>query len=187
VDIFAPGGLIVSESLKQPDGGITMSGTSMATPHVTGVAALYLEKYPNASPAEVAGALRSGALAGVVVDAKSENGNYLVNTAFLSSDIPQTPVLEEVPVKPNKVTGLVARKAIVANSYTLYWTLPSNNVESEIIGYILEASNDNKSWRVVANPSTISLNYTVPAYKYYRITAMGKFGYGPVSSSLMVK
>jgi subtilisin family serine protease len=179
--------LIVSESLLQPNGGITKSGTSMAAPHVTGVAALYLEKNPLAKPAEVAGALRAGALAGVVVDAKSENGNYLVNTAFLSSDIQATPVELGATEKPAKVTGLVARKAIIANSYTLYWSLPSNSSAALVNGYIIEASSNNKSWITIANPTNASLNYTVPIYKYYRITALGQLGAGPVSSTIMVR
>lgn len=187
VDIFAPGGLIVSESLYQPNGGITKSGTSMAAPHVTGVAALYLEKNPTARPAEVAYALKSGALAGVVVDAKSENGNYLVNTAFLSGDTTSAPLEPVATQKPAKVTGLVARKAIIANSYTLYWTLPSNSEAALITGYILEASQNNRNWITVANPTTASLNYTVAIYKYYRISAVGKLGVGPVSSVLMVR
>jgi serine protease len=187
VDIFAPGGLIVSESLLQPNGGITKSGTSMAAPHVTGVAALYLEKNPLAKPAEVAGALRAGALAGVVVDAKSENGNYLVNTAFLSSDIQATPVELGATEKPAKVTGLVARKAIIANSYTLYWSLPSNSSAALVNGYIIEASSNNRTWTTIANPTNASLNYTVPIYKYYRITALGQLGAGPVSSTIMVR
>jgi len=49
--IFAPGSLITS---AWNDGGIrTISGTSMAAPHVCGAAALYLHKHPDASPAAV--------------------------------------------------------------------------------------------------------------------------------------
>ena len=50
VDIFAPGSLIKSAWY---DGGYrTISGTSMATPHVTGVAALYLQENSSLSPSQ---------------------------------------------------------------------------------------------------------------------------------------
>lgn len=57
VDIIAPGVCILS---TWKDGGYnTISGTSMATPHVTGAAALYVASHPGATPAEV----RTGLLA----------------------------------------------------------------------------------------------------------------------------
>ena len=59
VDVWAPGERILST--KKGGGTTTMSGTSMAAPHVEGGAALYLSKNTAASPTTVEGVLTSGA------------------------------------------------------------------------------------------------------------------------------
>ena len=57
VDLIAPG--VCIKSTWKGGGYNTTSGTSMASPHVTGAAALYLSDHPGASPAAVASALKA--------------------------------------------------------------------------------------------------------------------------------
>jgi subtilisin family serine protease len=66
VDLFAPGVSITSDWYTSDSARATFSGTSMATPHVTGAAALYLAGHPRATPAQVATALVKGAVSGKV-------------------------------------------------------------------------------------------------------------------------
>jgi subtilisin len=60
VDILAPGENILSTSRSGKT--TTMSGTSMASPHVAGAAALYLKGNTGASPAQVSSALKAAAV-----------------------------------------------------------------------------------------------------------------------------
>ncbi|MGI5471488.1 S8 family serine peptidase [Streptomyces sp. CA-132043] len=61
VDIYAPGTDITSDWNEGDDATNTISGTSMATPHVVGAAAVYLAGHQDAKPADVAKALTDGA------------------------------------------------------------------------------------------------------------------------------
>lgn len=61
VDIYAPGSDITSDWNDSDEGTDTISGTSMATPHVVGAAAVYLGGHKDATPDAVAKALTDGA------------------------------------------------------------------------------------------------------------------------------
>jgi len=77
VDWFAPGSMINSAALGSPTATTVMSGTSMASPHVAGVAALYLGWYPAATPSQVRSALYSYTTKGVVTNAKTIRNHML--------------------------------------------------------------------------------------------------------------
>ena len=77
VDWFAPGVSITSAWRSSDTATNTISGTSMATPHTAGVAALYLQTNTGASPAAVRTALFNNTTKGIVSSASTTNNHLL--------------------------------------------------------------------------------------------------------------
>lgn len=78
LDLFAPGSGITSAWYTSNTATNTISGTSMATPHVAGAAALYLQTNPSATPATVSSYLIGRATTGVVGNAGTGSPNRLL-------------------------------------------------------------------------------------------------------------
>jgi subtilisin family serine protease len=80
VDWFAPGLGITSAWYTSSTATNTISGTSMATPHTAGVAALYLQSNPSASSATVSAALAAATTKHVVSNSRTTNNNLLFSS-----------------------------------------------------------------------------------------------------------
>jgi subtilisin family serine protease len=77
VDLFAPGVKVTSDWYSGTAATKTISGTSMSTPHVTGVAALYLQGHPAAGPATVASAIKAATTKNKVPTTRTANNDLL--------------------------------------------------------------------------------------------------------------
>jgi subtilisin family serine protease len=82
VDLFAPGSGILSAWFTSNTATATLSGTSMASPHVAGVAALYKQANPSASATTVRNAIVNNATTNKVTNAGTGSPNRLLYSLF---------------------------------------------------------------------------------------------------------
>jgi subtilisin family serine protease len=83
VDIFAPGSSITAAWFTSSTAAAVLSGTSMASPHVAGVAALYLESNPSASAQAVYDFITETSTKSVVTNSRTTNNHMLYSLGSL--------------------------------------------------------------------------------------------------------
>ncbi|MEU7298061.1 S8 family serine peptidase [Streptomyces exfoliatus] len=81
VDLYAPGSDVTSAWNDSDTGTKTISGTSMAAPHVAGAAALYLAANTSATPADISAALTGAATADAIKNPSAGTANKLLKVA----------------------------------------------------------------------------------------------------------
>jgi subtilisin family serine protease/chitodextrinase len=124
VDIFAPGSDITS---TWSNGGVnSISGTSMAAPHVAGAAALFLQAYPNSSPAEVDAGLTAFATENKITNPNG-SPNLLLNVEFEEGTV--LPELPDDP-EPERITFEVSSDEMVKQHLLTLTGLDSNTIYS---------------------------------------------------------
>lgn len=137
VDIFAPGQTITSTSIASDTASTIMTGTSMSSPHVAGVIALYLETNPTASPAMATAALTNSATTGILSNIGLGSPNRLLYS-LIAPATPPVPTPTPTPsVTPTPTpTPVAPPTTCTGTSYsgTLSGT-GANNYHSNINGF----------------------------------------------------
>ena len=91
LDIFAPGSDITSTWHTSSTATNTISGTSMAAPHVAGVAALYLQAFPGSTSQQVRDGIVNASTSGVLTGVTTGSPNRLLFTQNWGGTPPTTP------------------------------------------------------------------------------------------------
>jgi subtilisin family serine protease len=196
LDIFAPGQDIVSDWWTDTTATATISGTSMASPHVAGVMATYLQNNPAASPAAVRDALVNNAGDALSSNLGTGSPDKLLHSVFDGSTPVPSPTPTPAP-ETNLAPVATAPAAVIAPKpntigttvpMTVSWAATDANGDA-ISSYTLQKSTDGgTTWATVnlATPTATSATVNVafaPVRFQVRATdargAVGGYAQGP--------
>jgi len=168
IDLLAPGSSIKSAWYTSSTATNTISGTSMAAPHVTGVAALYLESNPLSSPSSVQSALKSVATTGKISNVPSGTLNLLLYSNFT----PTTVTVPSIPTLSSPTNGSTG----VSTSPVLSWSASTGAAS-----YTVQVSIDPNFASFVTNTTSTSNSFNASGLSgnttyYWRINAQNTAG-----------
>ncbi len=173
VDILAPGVNIVSAWLTSNTARTTLSGTSMAAPHVAGAAALDLAAHPAATPDEVASRLVAAASLNKVSGLPAETANRLLYSS--PGALPARPAAPALVTPAHGATG-------VAVPVTLSWIAPTGAESYRIqLSRSLDFATLVLNRAGVRTTSTLVSGLAPNTVYYWRVRAINAGGSGPWS------
>lgn len=198
LDLFAPGSAITSAWHTSNTNTNTISGTSMAAPHVAGLAARFLSAAPQAVPNQVMEAIKNDATPNVVTSAGTLSPNRLAygdpavmpvapplitpmnpdtSGAAPGTGSPQAPTVPGTPTQPKALSGLT--------SSWLDWT-PVTTGGLPITGHVVQIyRRGSLVGRVVVDATeahTIG-NLRAASSHTFAVAAMNAVGIGPFSQT----
>ena len=123
LDIFAPGVGIAAAGFGSDTEFRTKSGTSMASPHVAGAAALVLERYPSLSASAISDTVNAWATANAVINANSANARLLFTLGATGAVVPA----------PNAAPN--AKFASACSALSCAFTDQSTDADGSVVGW----------------------------------------------------
>jgi hypothetical protein len=116
VDLFAPGSSITSAWYTSSTATQTISGTSMATAHLSGVAALYLQSNPGAAPATLWATIRGGTTLNKITNRGTATPNRLLYSRLTAPPPPSGSQLFHNPGFESGNVSWTADGGVITNS-----------------------------------------------------------------------
>ncbi|RKT55953.1 S8 family peptidase [Saccharothrix australiensis] len=129
-DLFAPGQDITSAWHTSDSATNTISGTSMASPHVAGAAAMYVSANPTATPAQVESALVAAATSGKITNPGAGSANKLL---FVGGATPDNPVVKN-PGDQAGTAGTPVNLQVTATGGTAPYTFSFTGLPTGVNG-----------------------------------------------------
>jgi subtilisin family serine protease len=176
-DLFAPGVSIRSASHLSDTGSVVKDGTSMASPHVAGAAALILQRSPSATPAQVWSAIDAGATRGVLSECCDDPDKLLHITPAVTA-----------PGAPTRVTAAVApARGVRSGQVKLSWS-PASNGGASISDYVVQRSANRRSWTTIRDGVSTARTAIISRLRngtpyWFRVAAKNTAGLGRWSAT----
>jgi subtilisin family serine protease len=180
VDLGAPGVSIYSTTAGADADYQTFDGTSMAAPHVSGVAALILSLYPSADLSEITGRLLGGVVPVPSLSGRTVTGGRV--NAYNSLTLSGTGILQATVDPPSGSILLSSSVQPIVIRVTDVFGVNNATVTGEVIGVTnLVFANDGQPPDAIANDNLYSADFHVPASTgsvtmTFTATAPDKFG-----------